>query len=106
MGAVDLVIQIEAPPSIASGLQRIGRSGHHVGGESRGVIFPKFRGDLLACSAATGAMQSGWVEETTIPKNPLDILAQQTVAMTCRVPMSVEQIFAVIRGAAPFFELP
>lgn len=106
MGAVDLVIQIEAPPSIASGLQRIGRSGHHVGGESRGVIFPKFRGDLLACSAATGAMQAGWVEETTVPKNPLDILAQQIVAMTCRVPMAVEQIYAVIRGAAPFFELP
>ena len=49
MGAVDLVVQIEAPPSVARGLQRIGRAGHQVGGEPPGVIFPKFRGDLLAC---------------------------------------------------------
>ena len=106
MGAVDLVIQIEAPPSIASGTQRIGRAGHQVGAPSAGVIFPKYRGDLLACSAATGAMQEGWVEETRYPRNPLDILAQQIVAMTSRDPMSVDDVFATCRSAAPFAELP
>ncbi|MCA9037527.1 MAG: hypothetical protein KDA91_20475, partial [Planctomycetaceae bacterium] len=106
MGAVDLVIQIEAPPSIASGMQRIGRSGHHVGAVSTGVIFPKFRGDLLACSAATGAMLQGWVEETHFPRNPLDILAQQVVAITAREPISVDELFSTVRGAAPFFDLP
>ena len=106
MGAVDLVIQIEAPPSIASGIQRIGRAGHHVGGVSVGIIFPKYRGDLLACSAATGAMTEGWVEESHYPRNPLDILAQQIVAMTSREAVSVDELYATVRGAAPFFELP
>ncbi|MCA9062221.1 MAG: DEAD/DEAH box helicase [Planctomycetaceae bacterium] len=106
MGAVDLVIQIEAPPSIASGMQRIGRAGHHVGAVSTGVIFPKYRGDLLACSAATGAMLTGWVEETHFPRNPLDILAQQIVAITARESISVEELYSTIRGAAPFFDLP
>ncbi len=106
MGAVDLVIQIEAPPSIASGTQRIGRAGHQVGAPSSGVIFPKYRGDLLACAAATGAMQQGWVEETRYPRNPLDVLAQHLVAMTCREPLSVDEAFATVRSAAPFFELP
>ncbi|GAB5443516.1 MAG: ATP-dependent helicase [Fuerstiella sp.] len=106
MGAVDLVIQIEAPPSIASGTQRIGRSGHQVGAVSTGVIFPKFKGDLLACSAATGAMHEGWVEATRFPRNPLDILAQQVVAMTSRESLHVDEIFSTLRSAAPFFELP
>ncbi|MFK7821732.1 MAG: DEAD/DEAH box helicase [Planctomycetaceae bacterium] len=106
MGAVDLVIQIEAPPSIASGTQRIGRAGHQVGAPSAGVIFPKYRGDLLACAAATGAMVQGWVEETRYPRNPLDILAQQIVAMTSRSAMSVDDVFTVCRSSAPFAELP
>ncbi|MEZ6122320.1 MAG: DEAD/DEAH box helicase [Planctomycetaceae bacterium] len=106
MGHVDLVIQIEAPPSIASGTQRIGRAGHQVGAVSTGIIFPKYRGDLLACSAATGAMTDGWVEETRYPRNPLDILAQQMVAVVSQEDLLVDELFAVMRGAAPFFELP
>lgn len=106
MGAVDLVIQIEAPPSIASGTQRIGRAGHQVGALSTGIIFPKYRGDLVACSAAAGAMLEGWVEETKYPRNPLDVLAQQIVAMTCRDALHVDEIYATLRSAAPFFELP
>lgn len=106
MGAIDLVIQIEAPPSVASGIQRIGRSGHTVGAASTGVIFPKYRGDLLACSAAAAAMQQGWVEETHYPRNPLDILAQHIVAMTSRDAMTVDELFATVRSAAPFSELP
>jgi len=106
MGAVDLVIQIEAPPSIASGTQRIGRASHQVGAVSTGIIFPKYRGDLLACSAATGAMLEGWVEATHYPRNPLDVLAQQMVAITSRESIHVDELYATLRGAAPFFELP
>ena len=106
MGAVDLVIQIEAPPTIASGLQRIGRAGHQVGAASRGVIFPKYRGDLLACSAATGRMLNGEVEETFYPRNPLDLLAQQIVAMVSRESLDVEELYATIRSAAPYADLP
>ena len=106
MGSIDLVIQIEAPPSIASGIQRIGRAGHQVGAVSTGVIFPKYRGDLAACSAATGAMLEGWVEETRYPRNPLDILAQQIVAISSRETLHVDELYATLRSAAPFFELP
>jgi len=106
MGAVDLVIQIEAPPSIASGTQRIGRAGHQVGAESIGIVFPKFRGDLLACAAASGAMHKGWVEETRYPRNPLDVLAQQIVAIVADHSIQQEELYALVRGAAPFFELP
>ena len=81
MGAIDLVIQIEAPPSVASGMQRIGRAGHHVGAVSDGIIFPKFRADLIACAAATRAMHEGLVESTRYLRNPLDVLAQQIVAI-------------------------
>jgi ATP-dependent Lhr-like helicase len=81
MGAVDLVVQIETPPSVASGLQRIGRAGHQVEGVSRGVIFPKYRGDLLSTAAITRAMDEGRVEETRVPRNPLDVLTQQIVAL-------------------------
>lgn len=106
MGAVDLVIQIEAPPTIASGLQRIGRAGHQVGAASRGVIFPKYRGDLLACSAATGRMLRGEVEETFYPRNPLDLLAQQIVAMVSRETLSIDEVYATVRSAAPYADLP
>ncbi len=81
MGAVDLVIQIESPPSVASGMQRIGRAGHHVDAVSEGVLFPKFRADLVACAAVTRAMHEGHIESTRFPRNPLDVLAQQLVAM-------------------------
>jgi ATP-dependent helicase Lhr and Lhr-like helicase len=86
MGAVDLVIQIEAPPSVASGMQRIGRAGHHVGAVSDGIIFPKFRADLIACAAATRAMHEGLVESTRYLRNPLDVLAQQIVAIVAEPP--------------------
>jgi len=86
MGAVDLVIQIEAPPSVASGMQRIGRAGHHVGAVSDGIIFPKFRADLIACAAVTRAMHEGLVESTRYLRNPLDVLAQQIVAIVAEPP--------------------
>ena len=86
MGAVDLVIQIEAPPSVASAMQRIGRAGHHVGAASEGVIFPKYRADLVACAAVTRAMHEGLVESTRFLRNPLDVLAQQIVAIVAQPP--------------------
>jgi ATP-dependent Lhr-like helicase len=102
MGAIDLVIQIEAPPSVASGLQRIGRAGHQVGAASRGVVFPKYRGDLLACAAVTRAMRDGEVEPVRYPRNPLDVLAQQMVAMVAMEDSTVEALYATVRQAAPF----
>ena len=105
MGAIDLVVQIEAPPSVASGLQRIGRGGHQVNAPSKGVIFPKFRGDLVACAAVARAMHDGAVEATRYPRNPLDIVAQQIVAMTAMDEWDVDRLFATIRSAAPFAEL-
>lgn len=106
MGAVDLVIQIEAPPTIASAIQRIGRAGHRFGEASTGHIFPKYRGDLLACGAVTGAMREGWVEETHYPRNPLDVLAQQVVAVVAQQSINVEDLFNLMRQAAVFHELP
>ncbi|MGE5275776.1 MAG: DEAD/DEAH box helicase, partial [Acidobacteriota bacterium] len=106
MGAVDLVIQIEAPPSVASGVQRIGRSGHSAGEVSRGILFPKYRGDLLACAAATVRMIEGKVEETAYPRNPLDVLAQQIVAIAAMDSVRVESLYRLVRRAAPFRELP
>jgi len=105
MGAIDMVVQIEAPPSVASGLQRIGRGGHQANATSEGVIFPKFRGDLVACAAVAKAMHDGAVEATRYPRNPLDIVAQQVVAMAAMDGWDVEALFAAIRGAAPFAEL-
>ncbi len=86
MGAVDLVVQIESPPSVASGMQRIGRAGHHVDAVSEGVLFPKYRADLVACAAVTRAMQEGHIESTRFPRNPLDVLAQQLVAIVAHPP--------------------
>jgi ATP-dependent helicase Lhr and Lhr-like helicase len=107
MGAIDLVVQIEAPPSVASGLQRIGRAGHQVGAVSKGVVFPKFRGDLLACAAAVDRMHSGLVEETFFPKNPLDVLAQQLVAIvSASGSIGVDHLYGMVRRAANFAELP
>ncbi|MBI3400296.1 MAG: DEAD/DEAH box helicase [Acidobacteria bacterium] len=105
MGAIDLVVQIEAPPSVASGLQRIGRGGHRANAVSEGVIFPKFRGDLVACAAVSKAMHDGAVEATRYPRNPLDIVAQHVVAMASMDDWRADDLFATIRRAAPFAEL-
>ena len=121
MGAIDLVIQIESPPSVASGMQRIGRAGHHVGASSDGIIFPKFRADLIACAAVTRAMHEGLVESTRYLRNPLDVLAQQIVATVAHPPalaiprrkgepprqpeITLEAVFALIRASAPFASL-
>jgi len=105
MGAIDLVIQIEAPPSIASGMQRIGRASHQVGAASEGIVFPKFRGDLVACAAVTRAMHEGRIEPTRYPRNPLDVLAQQIVAMVSMDDWNADELFAAVRQAAPFAEL-
>lgn len=106
MGAVDLVIQISAPPSIASGVQRIGRSGHSVGAVSQGIIFPRYRGDLLACAAASDRMLNGKVEATFYPRNPLDVLAQQIVAIVSEGPIPADAVFRLILSSAPFADLP
>jgi ATP-dependent Lhr-like helicase len=105
MGAVDLVIQIEAPTSVASGMQRIGRASHQVEAVSRGVLVPKYRGDLLACAAITKAMKEGAVEETRVPQNPLDVLAQHLVAMAALGERDTDELFALVRRAAPFARL-
>ena len=102
MGAVDLVIQVESPPSVASGLQRVGRAGHNVGDISRGVIFPKYTGDLVQAAVVAGRMHDGAIEELRIPRNPLDVLAQQIVAMTALDDWPVDDLEAVVRRAAPF----
>ena len=106
MGAVDLVVQIEAPPSVAAGLQRIGRAGHQVGAVSRGVVFPKHRGDLLSCAVVAERMGDGAIEELRYPRNPLDVLAQQIVAMVALDEWQVDDLAVLVRRAAPFAELP
>ncbi|MDT7569406.1 MAG: ATP-dependent helicase Lhr and Lhr-like helicase, partial [Pseudonocardiales bacterium] len=106
MGAVDLVVQVEAPPSVASGLQRVGRAGHQVGAISRGVVFPKFRGDLVSCAVVAERMATGAIESLHYPRNPLDVLAQQIVAMVAMEPWQVGELAAVVRRAAPFAALP
>jgi ATP-dependent helicase Lhr and Lhr-like helicase len=105
MGAIDLVIEIEAPPSVSAGLQRIGRGGHQAGATSLGIIFPKFRGDLVASAASTRAMLDGRIESTRYPRHPLDVLAQQLVAMVAVEDWKVEDLFAMVRRAAPFAHL-
>ena len=93
MGAIDLVIQIESPPSVASGMQRVGRASHNVGATSNAIIFPKFRADLVACAAITRAMYQGQVESVHYPRNPLDVLAQQIVAIVSLEEWTVEALF-------------
>ncbi|MEV4068822.1 DEAD/DEAH box helicase [Nonomuraea fuscirosea] len=106
MGAVDLVACVEAPPSVASGLQRIGRAGHQVGAVSRGVIFPKYRGDLVQTAVVAERMKSGLIEELRYPRNPLDVLAQQIVAMTALDEWTVDELEEVVKRAAPYATLP
>jgi ATP-dependent helicase Lhr and Lhr-like helicase len=105
MGAVDLVVQVESPPSVATGIQRIGRAGHSVGEVSRGVILPKFRGDLLESAAVVERMLAGEIETTVVPSNPLDVVAQQVVAMAAMDEWKVDELAALVRRAHPFRDL-
>ncbi|MDF2046510.1 ATP-dependent helicase [Microbacterium sp. Kw_RZR3] len=106
MGAVDLVIQVEAPPSAASGLQRVGRAGHQVGEVSRAALFPKHRSDVLHTAVVTERMLAGRIEAIAVPQNPLDILAQQTVAAAALGSIDVEEWFDTVKRSAPFRSLP
>jgi len=105
MGAVDLVIQVESPKSVARGLQRVGRAGHQVGATSIGRIFPKFRGDLLECAVVTQRMREGLIEKTEIPRNPLDVLAQQVVAICAVDDLPVDDLLALVRRSYNFATL-
>ncbi|MGH2869316.1 MAG: DEAD/DEAH box helicase, partial [Solirubrobacteraceae bacterium] len=110
MGAVDLVIQVESPKSVARGLQRIGRAGHSVGDVSRGRIFPKFRGDLLECAVVARRMREALIENTVVPRNALDVLAQQIVAVAAAAaqdePVNVDDLFALVTRTYTYAELP
>ncbi|MCW2760313.1 MAG: dependent helicase, Lhr family, partial [Marmoricola sp.] len=106
MGAVDLVVQIESPPSVASALQRVGRAGHQVGEVSRGVLFPKHRGDLVPSAVTVERMRTGGIEALHVPASPLDVLAQQVVAATSMDTWHADQLFDVVRRSAPFATLP
>jgi ATP-dependent Lhr-like helicase len=105
MGAVDLVVQVESPKSVARGLQRVGRAGHELGSVSKGRIFPKFRADLLESAVVARAMREGAIEETRIPRNPLDVLAQQIVAICADEEIAVDDLLDLARGAYPFADL-
>jgi ATP-dependent Lhr-like helicase len=105
MGAVDLVIQVESPMSVARGLQRIGRAGHQVGEPSKGVLFPKYRGDLLEMAVVTRLMHEGAIEPTVVPRNPLDVLAQQVVAACSERTWTVDELYALVRGADSYAAL-
>ncbi len=108
MGAVDLVVQVESPKSVARGLQRIGRAGHSVGDVSRGRIFPKFRADLLECAVVAKRMRDGAIETTVVPRNPLDVLAQQIVAIAANPPdspLSVDALYALVTRTHTYSEL-
>jgi ATP-dependent helicase Lhr and Lhr-like helicase len=105
MGAVDLVVQVESPKSIARGLQRIGRSGHSLDSVSKGRIFPKYRADLLESAVVAKAMREGAIEETRIPRNPIDVLAQQVVAICADEEVPVDALHELVRSAYPFAEL-
>ena len=105
MGAVDLVVQVESPKSVARGLQRVGRAGHELGAVSRGRIFPKFRADLLESAVVVERMKAGAIEETVIPRNPLDVLAQQVVAICADEEIPVDELHDLVRGAYNFADL-
>ncbi|WP_460828581.1 ATP-dependent helicase [Nocardioides hungaricus] len=106
MGAVDLVVQIESPPSVASALQRVGRAGHQVGEVSRGVLLPKHRGDLAQTAVAVGRMRTGAIESLRVPANPLDVLAQQVVAATALDAWTADDLYELVKRSAPFTNLP
>ncbi|GAB7005957.1 ATP-dependent helicase [Nocardioides sp. AN3] len=106
MGSVDLVVQIESPPSVASALQRVGRAGHQVGEVSRGILFPKHRGDLAQTAVAVQRMRTGAIESLSVPANPLDVLAQQVVAATAMDAWDTDELFDLVRRSAPYSSLP
>ena len=109
MGAVDLVLQVESPKSVARGLQRIGRAGHNVGDTSKGRIFPKFRADLLECAVVVKLMRGGEIEPTVVPRNALDVLAQQIVAIAVSAPedqpVAVDDLYALVTRTHSYAEL-
>ena len=105
MGAVDLVLMVESPGAVASGLQRVGRAGHQVGVPSRGIVYPKHRGDLLEATVVAAGMRDGEVEALRVPSNPLDVLAQQVVAMVAQGPWRVSELLALLRRSANFREV-
>ena len=105
MGAIDLVVQIESPKSVTRGLQRVGRAGHSLGEVSKGRIFPKFRSDLLECAVVARLMRNGRIEETVIPQNPLDVLAQHLVAMAALDEWDIDEVERLVTSAQPFREL-
>ena len=105
MGAVDLVVQVESPKSVARGLQRVGRAGHRLDEPSKGRIFPKFRADLLESAVVVRRMLEGAIEETKVIRNPLDVLAQQIVAVAAQEEISVDELHELVRGAYPFRDL-
>jgi ATP-dependent Lhr-like helicase len=105
MGAVDLVIQVESPKSVTRGLQRIGRAGHRMGEVSKGRIFPKYRGDLLECAVVARRMREAEIEETTIPQNPLDVLAQHLVSMAALDEWEVDEVERVVTATQSFHDL-
>ena len=106
MGAIDLVVQVQAPTSVASGLQRIGRAGHQVGEPSKGKVFPKARGDLVLAAVTSQRMQAGLIEETRVPRNPLDVLAQQIVAMVAvEEGIAVDEVWRTVTAAYPYADL-
>ncbi|GAA3685444.1 ATP-dependent helicase [Nocardioides ginsengisoli] len=106
MGAVDLVLQIASPPSVASALQRVGRAGHQVGETSRGIFFPQHRGDLAPAAVSVARMRTGGIEQLRVPTNPLDVLAQQIVAVTAIDDWDVDELYATVRRSAPYVHLP
>ncbi|GAB3585341.1 ATP-dependent helicase [Calidifontibacter terrae] len=106
MGAVDLVIQVESPPSVASGLQRVGRAGHQVGAVSHGVLFPKYRGDLVQTAVVVEGMRAGSIETLKVPANPLDVLAQHIVSMVAMDDWPVAELENLVRRSASFAGLP
>jgi ATP-dependent helicase Lhr and Lhr-like helicase len=105
MGAVDLVIQVESPKSVTRGLQRIGRAGHGIGETSKGRIFPKYRGDLLECAVVARRMREGEIEETTIPQNPLDVLAQHLVSMAALDEWQVDEVEKIVTATESYHDL-
>jgi ATP-dependent Lhr-like helicase len=106
LASVDVVVQLDAPPSVASALQRVGRAGHQVGATSRGVLMPRTAVDLLACASLTAAMADRAIESTHIPQHPLDVLMQHITAMAALSPVHVDEVFAIARAAAPYAALP
>ncbi|MCB9669280.1 MAG: DEAD/DEAH box helicase [Alphaproteobacteria bacterium] len=105
MGAVDLVVLVESPGAVSRGLQRIGRAGHGVGETSQGVIFPKFKGDLVEAAVVANRMLEGTIELTKVPRNGLDVLAQQIVAMCAMETWALGDLARVLRRASPYAEL-